>query len=147
MNVQDNTTFNLRTIKSNSLDIVQDTDDIFIETVSFTDIERFIVNNLYTGSEELGTLARPFRTIQAALDAFVGTGTRDNPQFDFATIVIQRGNDYNFTGNFSYRNLNVIIEENAQVNHIPAMGEYFVCLLYTSPSPRDQRGSRMPSSA
>ena len=25
--------------------------------------------------------------------------------------------------------------------------EYVVCLLYTSPSPRDQRGSRMPSSA
>ena len=24
---------------------------------------------------------------------------------------------------------------------------YEVCLLYTSPSPRDQRGSRMPSSA
>ena len=26
-------------------------------------------------------------------------------------------------------------------------GFYLVCLLYTSPSPRDQRGSRMPSSA
>ena len=26
-------------------------------------------------------------------------------------------------------------------------GEYLNCLLYTSPSPRDQRGSRMPSSA
>ena len=26
-------------------------------------------------------------------------------------------------------------------------GAYTVCLLYTSPSPRDQRGSRMPSSA
>ena len=26
-------------------------------------------------------------------------------------------------------------------------GEYLTCLLYTSPSPRDQRGSRMPSSA
>ena len=26
-------------------------------------------------------------------------------------------------------------------------GMYFSCLLYTSPSPRDQRGSRMPSSA
>ena len=25
--------------------------------------------------------------------------------------------------------------------------EYETCLLYTSPSPRDQRGSRMPSSA
>ena len=26
-------------------------------------------------------------------------------------------------------------------------GDYDACLLYTSPSPRDQRGSRMPSSA
>ena len=25
--------------------------------------------------------------------------------------------------------------------------KYLACLLYTSPSPRDQRGSRMPSSA
>ena len=25
--------------------------------------------------------------------------------------------------------------------------DYYFCLLYTSPSPRDQRGSRMPSSA
>ena len=28
-----------------------------------------------------------------------------------------------------------------------APNTFFVCLLYTSPSPRDQRGSRMPSSA
>ena len=28
-----------------------------------------------------------------------------------------------------------------------AREEYYICLLYTSPSPRDQRGSRMPSSA
>ena len=27
------------------------------------------------------------------------------------------------------------------------MNVYSICLLYTSPSPRDQRGSRMPSSA
>ena len=26
-------------------------------------------------------------------------------------------------------------------------GQLTICLLYTSPSPRDQRGSRMPSSA
>ena len=26
-------------------------------------------------------------------------------------------------------------------------GDFISCLLYTSPSPRDQRGSRMPSSA
>ena len=28
-----------------------------------------------------------------------------------------------------------------------ALGQEIICLLYTSPSPRDQRGSRMPSSA
>ena len=27
------------------------------------------------------------------------------------------------------------------------MALLYICLLYTSPSPRDQRGSRMPSSA
>ena len=27
------------------------------------------------------------------------------------------------------------------------VGLPYICLLYTSPSPRDQRGSRMPSSA
>ena len=42
-------------------------------------------------------------------------------------------------------------------SQLPDIGSYFVtefgnesviiCLLYTSPSPRDQRGSRMPSSA
>ena len=40
-----------------------------------------------------------------------------------------------------------------QFSHIPTKfvpklsGNLFACLLYTSPSPRDQRGSRMPSSA
>ena len=29
--------------------------------------------------------------------------------------------------------------------HLPRLA--YLCLLYTSPSPRDQRGSRMPSSA
>ena len=28
-----------------------------------------------------------------------------------------------------------------------ALDKFYDCLLYTSPSPRDQRGSRMPSSA
>ena len=32
------------------------------------------------------------------------------------------------------------------VNGVP-YGDVYACLLYTSPSPRDQRGSRMPSSA
>ena len=34
-----------------------------------------------------------------------------------------------------------------QSNQVLAMRHSYHCLLYTSPSPRDQRGSRMPSSA
>ena len=32
-------------------------------------------------------------------------------------------------------------------SYSPEKGKFSSCLLYTSPSPRDQRGSRMPSSA
>ena len=35
----------------------------------------------------------------------------------------------------------------AQEFHLQSNGLFDPCLLYTSPSPRDQRGSRMPSSA
>ena len=37
----------------------------------------------------------------------------------------------------------------AEALHVKALNDYVRsgCLLYTSPSPRDQRGSRMPSSA
>ena len=37
------------------------------------------------------------------------------------------------------------VEDQASFLNVCAIGE--TCLLYTSPSPRDQRGSRMPSSA
>ena len=38
--------------------------------------------------------------------------------------------------------------DNMQVEVDPtSINDYTACLLYTSPSPRDQRGSRMPSSA
>ena len=44
------------------------------------------------------------------------------------------------------------IEDVVEIFNTPLVGHYNwdytdACLLYTSPSPRDQRGSRMPSSA
>ena len=39
------------------------------------------------------------------------------------------------------------LQESNQSAAGSANGLFFTCLLYTSPSPRDQRGSRMPSSA
>ena len=39
------------------------------------------------------------------------------------------------------------VEAKVLQNTKVAVGRINICLLYTSPSPRDQRGSRMPSSA
>ena len=41
----------------------------------------------------------------------------------------------------------VDMETNFKFGAISQESGYYSCLLYTSPSPRDQRGSRMPSSA
>ena len=46
---------------------------------------------------------------------------------------------------FSFSAIVVVGDENGIVGH--GLGKAKDCLLYTSPSPRDQRGSRMPSSA
>ena len=44
--------------------------------------------------------------------------------------------------------LQVVAEELARRHWGVVRFEFpYICLLYTSPSPRDQRGSRMPSSA
>ena len=47
---------------------------------------------------------------------------------------------------FAPEGMRVLISENPYKSYALA-AQYFYCLLYTSPSPRDQRGSRMPSSA
>ena len=38
-------------------------------------------------------------------------------------------------------------EHGTNKKYLKELCNYWTCLLYTSPSPRDQRGSRMPSSA
>ena len=52
--------------------------------------------------------------------------------------------DY-FDQSISYGYGAQIVKNALQMNQ--GNGKYIDCLLYTSPSPRDQRGSRMPSSA
>ena len=45
-----------------------------------------------------------------------------------------------------YRALDKLVEL-GKIHKIESRNAFIACLLYTSPSPRDQRGSRMPSSA
>ena len=40
-----------------------------------------------------------------------------------------------------------LVKDFLKKNNAKLIAHYYVCLLYTSPSPRDLRASRMPSSA
>ena len=112
---------------SETLTITEEDGCVKIELPTDTDIKRFIVNSSYTGEEETGSLAKPFKTIQGALDAFVGTGTAENPENAGAEIVIQRGSGvYQFTGNFNYNDLTIILEENTTVRSNPSVGDWLV---------------------
>ena len=63
------------------------------------------------------------------------SGTNDDPK------LIQKNVDA----------MNDMALEIYRLGHLPVLGEWFalplICLLYTSPSPRDRTRSRMPSSA
>ena len=55
--------------------------------------------------------------------------------------------NYDGVSKFSIRGLEISAKLDPEDPDAFVTGLSFVCLLYTSPSPRDQRGSRMPSSA
>ena len=66
-------------------------------------------------------------------------GCCDRGAGDDAEKVLQRWN-------YEQLDMERVAERKGRVSR-PVTASYGICLLYTSPSPRDQRGSRMPSSA
>ena len=80
--------------------------------------------------------------------AFIGAGSVGFTQKlvrDILTVPELQETEFSLQ-DISQDNLEMVkqlLEKDISANGLPAK----VCLLYTSPSPRDQRGSRMPSSA
>ena len=70
-----------------------------------------------------------------------GNAQSANPFLDLADTTVVVG-EYNPTGNLDTPLISVNLTGDESVNTTQ-----FTCLLYTSPSPRDKRQSRMPSSA
>jgi len=124
--VGDTITISAKRIASDSLIITETDGTINIETPTIVDIPRFIVNSASQAPTEDGTISKPFKTIQGALTAFVGTGTAIAPQFAGAEVVIQKGLGYSFTGNFNYNSLTIILEESTSIDSNPAVGD-FIC--------------------
>lgn len=104
---------------SDTVSITREGDSIRIESAppELGGVPALIVNNNYTGVEE-GTLVRPFRTLQNALDAYRGNGTRLNPELRGATIVLQSSNSsYPLNTNINYRDIKLVLEDNTQIRY------------------------------
>ena len=135
----DNTQFNFKSIKSNTLNIELTDADVFIDTPETASIPALYVNNNYVPTEEdflagntkgEGTLAKPFTdtvtayvagvptitantAIQNALDAYVGSGTRLSPERVGEKIIVQDNTtSYIFNGDFNYSSINIKFEGN-----------------------------------
>jgi hypothetical protein len=100
--------------------------EISIEIPVVSEIPALIVNSAYTGTEELGTASKPFKTIQGALDAYKGTGGKgtildiSNPQKLGSIIQIEKGvGAYNFTGDFDYKDVKLSLKAGAVIDSTP----------------------------
>lgn len=113
--VGDNTQFNIRTIASDNLEIIQEENTIKINTPVSTSNLAFYVDVNSTANSEAGNLSAPFKTINKALDTFIGTGTWYNPQYKGYKITLLSscslleiaGADYNGYTNLDVNNLNI----------------------------------------
>ena len=88
---------------------------------------------------KVDTGARTSALHAVAIEPF---GTEKNPQVRF--IIHPNPSDPTLEVVCSAK---VIDKRNVTSSNGATELRYIICLLYTSPSPRDQRGSRMPSSA
>ena len=101
-----------------------------------------------TGADVSAALDEANTRVRAVTDAVAGAGV---PRADIQTQQVTLSPQYaspvpgsagQITGYQATHTIRVIIRDLPK-----ASGVLKACLLYTSPSPRDQRGSRMPSSA
>jgi hypothetical protein len=122
----DDLTLRTKKIKSDSLTITATDTEISIEQPEVSDIPNFIVNSAYTGDESTGTLSKPFKTIEDAKTAYIGTNNAQDPEFKNANITIQKGSGYTYTGNLNFNmgSGSIILEEGASVNSNPASGDW-----------------------
>ena len=91
-----------------------------------------------------GETAQGTRDLMALFAQMLRQAARDEPARAPAPAAIIKLRMPYFDGN---TDLEIFIEQFEAVARAGHWDETVHCLLYTSPSPRDQRGSRMPSSA
>lgn len=113
-------------IVSDTLTITEEEGCIRIEQPQTADIPALYVNSAYMGIDEEGSLSKPFKTIQAALATFFGSGSAENPELAGSEIIVQKGaGTYTFTGNLNTTDLTFTLEEGTAILSNPSSGDWF----------------------
>ena len=123
-------------------------------------LNRFIGKLIKSQEEECkgakkGIKPEAFEFVRNEIRDRVKDAFRDNlKQRQRSEYVMQEGDEellaascVAYVMHHSERELQNLVEETHSTSIIEKIKKMLRCLLYTSPSPRDQRGSRMPSSA
>lgn len=116
------------TMDSTDFTITEAGGKISINNPVINDTPRFYVNNGYDiggTAPETGSPSKPYKTIQQAITACIGTtGSAQSPQFATAEIIIQKGTGYTYTGNLVLNGPTIILEENTNIISNPASGDW-----------------------
>jgi len=118
-----------RTHVSDTLSITQDGDTIRTELVPDLNNLAFYVNVNSTVPTEDGTELKPFKTLNKALDAFIGTGTWYNPQYKGYKIQLLSYCSLIETGTVDYNGY-----VNLDINNLDIVGNGFYLGLHANPS-------------
>jgi hypothetical protein len=116
-------------IDSDDFVITLDSNIVKINNPVISDSPRFYVNSGYDiggTAPQTGSPSKPYKTIQGAITAYIGTGSAQNPQFINGDIIIQKGVGYTFTGSFAINTGtgSIILDEGCSVGSNPASGDW-----------------------
>ena len=75
------------------------------------------------------------------------SGRSEEEELEVVHKLCDLSKPYSLEGRSVLGRVSRVIDGDSLYVSMPIDGHVWTCLLYTSPSPRDQRGSRMPSSA
>lgn len=77
-----NVNFEFKTLNTNSLQLTEVGNDIFIDIIPSFEGTDYYVNSLYTGAEEKGTPSKPYKTLTKCLDRILNRAGEADPSIN-----------------------------------------------------------------
>lgn len=101
-------------ITSNTLQVTTEGETVRVEVME-DGVPKIFVNSLYTGSVSNGTESNPYKTLNQAIQAYIGSGSSTQPELQGTQIIVKRGS-YTTPSSMMVKDLHLIIRDGAIVS-------------------------------